>query len=653
MYTCSVSAAFLTATHALVYYAFPLLGFLIVFFYATPWKIPYFRQNREVLVRNLQRLKQYVTIFAVFVVVKFVLPFVFSESHARQLYAILRSFEPVLYFIPWFMEMKNRRNKLRIFESGVIQPITSYDLNENLLNTRATPKALTPDGQVNYKKVVEYLLKGIYKAEVTSRSTSDLADKNPAKNPIGLAEAALKKLFGCCFEAPDEYEQYEAADSLHCTMIMGYPGVLGDAKITSRKELRKFAKVEHVVTLPLEGLTESFNYVEAYLDQPENQGIRVVCLAPKVFESIRSILEINYDEFLNLFNVSNLSNNGIHLYESKYLIDTKEEYVIKLITMQEYEILKNLLEEIYAHLLMNPKTTIWPILGCYYMEINEGPEMGAYPFIVQKTLSSSFSGLEDGLSQVSWLTFYGLKDKPMSEPSKFVTRRAIVQETSRTQLGISNEQSNSITSQLMEDGRLFIRKGITEYYLGAVIVESAFDSHVQKTMSGFTEAAKGKTPACSLFLQEPHKFNDKECLIFEERKASSRGTYSVKEIYIVVDPVDIESIKEFHTQQADRDYYIINFQSIISYYSVREYVSMVRKVEEGEVSRRDSHYFEFPETNQIVYEDSMSSEHSDTSYAKMSATSLPEVTQQSFSPKRSDNNNEPQELKEYNPVLFP
>ena len=212
-----------------------------------------------------------------------------------------------------------------------------------------------------------------------------------------------------------------------------------------------------------------------------------------------------------------------------------------------------------------------------------------------------------------------------------------------SRLGISYEQSNSITRQLMEDGKLFTKNGVTGYYLGTVIIETIFSRSTRET-------PKANAETCELILQEPYKFDDKKCLIFEERRKSKKNVYSVKTIYIIVDPVDVENIRKLNKVEQDKECYIMNFKSIVNYYSVKEFVSKLRQDQEGTISRCNSHFFEFPKTNFIVHEDSILPEASEGGYSKSNSTSFHEIIKRSISLREPEHISDAYELRDYNSV---
>ena len=618
----------------MIYYLFSLLAFITIKTYGKPARIPCFQQNKEALISHFKYLKIYVFIFICFCIVEFILVLI-DSSITRQSHALLRSVEPLIFLSPWLL-------KVRFYGfSKIDEPKMSnqvkYQVEPLIHSPNGSRKSI---GSVDHMKVAEYLLKGIHRSEIHTPhiSKSDISiDKGKT---LSLPETIIKKVFGWCFEKPDEYDQYEPAESLQCSIIMGYPGMI-DHEVLSKKDLYRAVKAEHVVTLPLESITESFKYEEEYLDKPDSQGIKFTCLAPKLFESIRNINDINYNEFLNLFNVFNLTNNNLKIYREKgmHIMDMKEEYVLRLIPLAEYEVLKSLLEAIYSHLFMNPNTCIWPILGCYLMEVNEGPEMGVYAFIVQKTLYESMAEMK--VSKAFLVGFDGHKES--KETPVFVTKKLEIINSDkfpkindllkrRDRLSVSQEQLNSLLCQLMEDTKLFTKNGITNYFLGTLIIETPFYQFISKDKQDPTIKGEGIN---DLVLQEFSTPDNHRFFVFIE---FTKGKNIAKELYIIVNYNDIKALKTLN------DTYKINFPSMITTYSVKEYINVLRKLnnDEKENERKNSIVFELPAVNQLIREDKAIQEENElekSSFAQESAS------------KKSIFKETTQELKEYHPVL--
>eukprot|EP00826_Nyctotherus_ovalis_P042039 TRINITY_DN4289_c0_g1_i3.p1 TRINITY_DN4289_c0_g1~~TRINITY_DN4289_c0_g1_i3.p1 ORF type:complete len:592 (+),score=135.03 TRINITY_DN4289_c0_g1_i3:895-2670(+) len=546
-------------------------------------------------------------IFVIFCALELII-YIGSNSASRQWHAILRSTEPLIFLCPWLIEMRTL-NLPKSSEPETSGLATPQDYIESLLNSPGGNRKTI--GSANHTKVAEYLLKGIQRSEIHSPHIPE--PNTPNKNKaLSMPERVIKRLFGCCFEESGDYEQYDPAESLQCSVVMGYPGMLGEREVLSKKELYKAARTEHVVALAIGTGAKAYNYEEEYLDKHEMQNIRFVCLAPKLFDSIRNINDINYDEFLHLFDVSNLFTGDLKVRDEKemHITDSKEQYVLKHISCAEYEVLKSVLEASYTHVLMNPNTCIWPILGCYLLEVHEGPETGAYAFIVQKTLREDISEAEASCSESFLVAFFGYKELRPADTSVFVTTKAAVLSSKelykkKSQLNISHEQLNSLVCQLTEDTRLFAKHGIVNYFLGTFIIETPFHQCVNKLKPEISKATN--TGVHDLILQELHTPGYRKFFVFFE---CTKRKDEAKVIYIVVNPSDMKAVKNLEKQKGS---HVINFPSMLNTCSVKEYTSMLKQLDmpEGDNPRRNSLPFDLPAVNQIILQDKTSYEDND------------------------------------------
>lgn len=620
-----------------------MVAFAVVSLYGNPIRIPYFQRNKEALLLHFKYLKIYILIFVIFCVLELMI-YISSNSASRQWHAILRSTEPLIFLCPWLVEMRTL-NLPKSSEPETSALATPQDYVESLLNSPGGNRKTM--GPANYAKVAEYLLKGIQRSEIHS---PHIPEPNAPKNKaLSVPERVIKRVFGCCFEESGDYEQYDPAESLQCSVVMGYPGMLGEKQVLSKKELYKAARTEHVVTLAIGTGMKTYNYEEEYLDRHEKQNIRLVCLAPKLFDSIRSMNDVNYDEFLHLFDVSNLLTGDLKIRDEKEMriTDAKEQYVLRHISCAEYETLKTTLEASYTHILMNPNTCIWPILGCYLLEVHEGPDTGTYAFVVQKTLCEDVSEAEASCSESCLVAFFGHKEQRPADTSVFVTTKATVLSSKelykrKSHLSISHEQLNSLVCQLTEDTRLFAKHGITNYFLGTFIIETPFHQCVNKLKP---EVSKGtSTGVHDLVLQKLHTLGCRKFFVFFE---CTKRKDEAKAIYIVVNPADMKAIKDLEQR---KDNHVINFPSMLSTCSIKEYVSMLKRLDmpEGDNPRRNSIPFDLPAANQIILHDKASYEDNDL---EASVSFAQDGTPRHSVAKDPDQTLTPaQEMKEYYPV---
>ena len=102
-----------------------------------------------------------------------------------------------------------------------------------------------------------------------------------------------------------------------------------------------------------------------------NSGVKFVSLGPRVFQNLRNLHNVDEDDIMTLFSVGNLTSKKlkVKLQSGKggafFVFPETGKYLIKSINEEEYEVMKNILADLYMHYLTYPASFINPIYGCY------------------------------------------------------------------------------------------------------------------------------------------------------------------------------------------------------------------------------------------------------------------------------------------------
>ncbi len=173
-----------------------------------------------------------------------------SSPVSRQVYAVIRSLEPLALSSPWVVVLVRNLTRrcyfppdsLSAFDDLVLpSPEDTSDafLPMPVPNTPLA-KPLTEDEIIS---VFHCLPQGMRLAE--SAATAALYKQNSMPVPAlqeTLGQIAARRLCGCCFEAPEEDDG--PPESLQCSLVAGYPTLSQKRGLADRAEIVKEANVE-------------------------------------------------------------------------------------------------------------------------------------------------------------------------------------------------------------------------------------------------------------------------------------------------------------------------------------------------------------------------------------------------------------------------
>jgi len=596
--------------------------------------IPVFYKNKERLLQHFGVQINYFLVFVGFRISEIIISILLNVEKSRQFYAILKSLEPAGLVLPWIgqvikqLKIFNEKTE-EIVEQGNQAPliylnsgkIPSQDHNDpqKSKSTFAFGNSIIS----NPKRIAEYLLKGIYQTEIMNSIDSPNTKLTKPKMSISINKSKfaesqeqsffgqIKSFFGKCFEEPDEYEGYEPPKSLQNSFVMGYPGFGEEGIMIDKKQLQKESAKEKIVMLPL--LNESIqdttnatliNIEDQYIDNANRKGVKFISLAPKIFANIRSNIGVNYEEFLTLFNISQLHESRIKITSTDsqyYMVHSNPKciFLVKAITITEFNKLKSMLSAYYAHNMMNPDTYLHTILACYALHINEGQDTGRYYFTVQIRFtdllfkSLCYTNIPPLWIQVNGQTapthatnMYGL------EKIHCVTNEVFLREFSNTKIDLPLSEAESLISQIFSDTTFLTKQGIIGYSMGILLIETMFEGFVlqnseskefpRKKSIGSAEISSELKKSKLLLTAEQRNMGEKtHFVLLEWEKKKSKTDYKLKQVYLINDPLDIEKIKslfEISTSSNQKSMQImINFPLISDTYSLKEYVANLHR----------------------------------------------------------------------------
>eukprot|EP00826_Nyctotherus_ovalis_P011048 TRINITY_DN12885_c0_g1_i13.p1 TRINITY_DN12885_c0_g1~~TRINITY_DN12885_c0_g1_i13.p1 ORF type:complete len:413 (+),score=134.98 TRINITY_DN12885_c0_g1_i13:1472-2710(+) len=380
-----------------------------------------------------------------------------------------------------------------------------------------------------------------------------------------------------------------------------------------------------------------------YRDSEVNSGVKFVSLGPGVFQNLRSLHCVDENDLTNLFSVSNLLKEKlkVKLQSGKggafFVFPEEGAYLIKSINGQEYEVMKEILPELYIHFLKYPSSFINPIYGCYALYLSESGEIEPQYFVLMKNVLPLNKALLPPKSETLCFDIKGSSAgrKTLEDPNELLgsisekAQRQTLKDAdfllSFGKLDLISTQAKAIREQLERDANFFSKFMLIDYSLLLYIINIPYRSYVS-SRSGITYKKKYEKGMHTqeLILAEKSAADGKAEIIVEEKE---RGTNTV---YRITNSNDIETMrkiddmfaesKEADTSNVEDSFErallksnpakynsdrrtVINFPKIISTNNIARYTTSNKLHIEEEKSSID-------EENQIIKRDSSPLRHS-------------------------------------------
>ncbi len=474
-----------------------------------------------------------------------------SET-TRQAYAIARSIEPSVLSLPWVISIVNSvcgRSKVAPMKpanetsehegptrrDSLFTEALMVDVQNQSNEDAGMNKKVMDDAMRN--EIVEYLLKGIRRSIVSCSSAKKGLDD--AEERAGCAKRFLKTICGCCVGGSDE--------RVRTSSIAEDPSIFKRVSLIERKCIVKEARREQVFRIPLDNRRMGNEFI---FDDDSSSGgkdsgskdIKFVSLGPKVFQNLRSLHNVNENDIMSLFSVTNLVKNKLKVVlqsgkgGSFFVIPENGKYLIKSINEGEYRVMKTILADLYVHYLAYPASYIDPIYGCYALFLSEANEIEPQYFVLMKNvLDINKEQLPEGSEVLSFDlkgSTAGRKSLPdpsvllgggISEEIQKMTLKDEDLYLSFKSLELAPAQGDSILRQLEADTQFFSKFLLIDYSLLLFIINVPYKSFI----SSRRDRGGGYKRANELVVTERTMGSGKTELLLEERGRSTNSVFRV------------------------------------------------------------------------------------------------------------------------------
>jgi len=300
-------------------------------------------------------------------------------------------------------------------------------------------------------------------------------------------------------------------------------------------------------------------------DNEVNSGVKFISLGPRVFQNLRSLHCVDENDLTNLFSVSNLLKKKLRvkLQSGKggafFVFPEEGSYLIKSINAQEYEVMKEILPELYMHFLRYPSSFINSIYGCYALYISESGEIEPQYFVLMKNVLPINKALLPPKSEILCFDIKGSSAgrKTLKDPTELLSgniSKDIQNQTlkdadfllSFKKLDLISEQAKMIQTQLERDANFFSKFMLIDYSLLLYMINIPYRTYVSNR-SGVTYKKKHEKGMHTqeLILAEKNKADGKPEIIIEEKE---RGTNT---IYRINNHNDIETMRKIDDMFAE------------------------------------------------------------------------------------------------------
>jgi hypothetical protein len=308
-----------------------------------------------------------------------------------------------------------------------------------------------------------------------------------------------------------------------------------------------------------------FDDENKFRDSEVNSGVKFISLGPRVFQNLRSLHCVDENDLTNLFSVSNLLKGKLRvkLQSGKggafFVFPEEGNYLIKSINAQEYEVMKEILPELYMHFLRYPSSFINSIYGCYALYISESDEIEPQYFVLMKNVLPINKALLPPKSEMLCFDIKGSSAgrKTLKDPSELLAGNISKEIQNQTlkdadfllsfkKLDLISGQVKMIQEQLERDANFFSKFMLIDYSLLLYMINIPYRTYVSNR-SGVTYKKKYEkgTHTQELILAEKNKADGKSEIVIEEKE---RGTNI---IYRINNHNDIETMRRIDDMFAE------------------------------------------------------------------------------------------------------
>eukprot|EP00826_Nyctotherus_ovalis_P007745 TRINITY_DN11977_c0_g1_i4.p1 TRINITY_DN11977_c0_g1~~TRINITY_DN11977_c0_g1_i4.p1 ORF type:complete len:840 (+),score=250.74 TRINITY_DN11977_c0_g1_i4:109-2520(+) len=482
-----------------------------------------------------------------------------------QAHDIARSVEPVILSLPWILSIANtvhsyeslpdnESNKRARRKSSLFSDISDKndELQAQSLEDPGMNKKIMDDSLRN--EIVEYLFKGIRRSLISYSSYK--------QNILDT----------------------EDSDVGSASMLMKDSSVLRKVGLIDRKEILREAKREQILKIPLDNYRMAMNTPHSFADEDtgefhDSRTIKFVSLGPKVFQNLRSLLNVNDDDIMSLFSIKNLNENKLQVVlqsgkgGSFFIVPNNGQFIVKSINKSEYSVMRTILGELYIHYLACPGSCVNPVYGCYALHLSENDEIEPQYFILMKNvLGFNKEFLPEGTN----LFYFDLKGssagrKSLVDPSILLdpnVDRSLLSKTfmdrdfqhSFRNLSHTNPQ---LLAQLDKDSSFFANYKIIDYSLLLIIVNIPCAPIELSKSSKRSKKSSIKEQPRMTFAERAIGLERSEIVIEECESGDTVITYKIGR------PEDVRAFKEIREYMAKegkdeaegKEFYAFNFAS--------------------------------------------------------------------------------------------
>ena len=281
------------------------------------------------------------------------------------------------------------------------------------------------------------------------------------------------------------YADDNTEDDANKSALFGHLDVMKKVNIFTKSQIEKITQFEKINIISKALLSGEGQESDA--SNPEEFEFSE--LAPDIFKNIRKIHNISDSTIRSIFSYENIRNIDISISSGKggsFFIKPKKggRMLIKSITKPEYEIIKNVLEDYYSYLLMNPNTYLCPILGVYRLKTQPNSQSSPITILLMRDVLNIDS---HDLSEDDKIYVFDLNGslngrKTLDDPSEILNyeenykihKNLVLKDVdffqSFRKLDITNKQSEKIISQITEDINFLSQHNFVDYSLLIFII---------------------------------------------------------------------------------------------------------------------------------------------------------------------------------------
>lgn len=513
MFTCNMTDRLWICISMVLEGAYMLTATVIFFRYGKQNIIEKFKRSGRKLSFFFGVQKWYLGIFFITWFIKllelfneFLNPLDYTKRMKLKLaFAIIHSARPALLVIPWMTQMLVNFCQPVLEREQLLQD-SALRLKENM-------------NEALREEVAEYLLKGISKslnAVHTLETVREIRDE--------------EETTCCCCIGTGIKSENTLKNSVLAETAMA------KVNLFSRAAIARAAKEELPMVLPTRRDADDSRFLLEDEDNEDVEGIRFVALGPRIFDNLRRLHNITTEQIASLFSVRNLREGKlkVKLQSGKggafFVVAVDGRFLIKSISSDEYDLMRSILPEYYAHFANCPSSYMSAMYGCYALQLADNEEIEPMYFVLMKNVLEMDKNLLPANTEIHCFDIKGSTSgrQTLDNPEEFfessaynkfkdVTLKDADFFSTYKSLSVFKFQAQKIMEELQNDVQFFKNFNLIDYSLLLFIVNIPYKTMGTRASSA-SDSPAGKEASKDSYRAPQRQESDK---MVEEIKEKS------------------------------------------------------------------------------------------------------------------------------------